>query len=359
MKILYDHQIFSLQNYGGASRYYYELLKRSDGLFSYDITGLYSENIYSKALNLHKDFPVKAKIRGKQRIIDFINKNNAIKKMKTGNYDMIHSTLYEPYILEKSKKPVVITVHDMIHEKFPEYFGINNIYSENKGNMILGANKINVDSNVTKNDILNIFPQVEDKITVIYLACSINILNSSLEKENYILFTGQRGGYKNFNNFITAIAPLLHKYNLHLLCTGNSFEKSEIAFLKEQGIEDKVSYKFLTEGEMGDIYARAIAFVFPSLYEGFGIPMLEAMSSSCPVIASNRGSLPEIGGEAAVYFDPHSVDNMRAVIENVLTSSTLQNELILKGREQAKKFSWDQCVNETVMVYNKLLKGSQ
>jgi len=358
MKILYDHQIFSLQKYGGASRYFYELLKRGNGLFDYEVTGLYSENIYSKALELHKDFPVKAMFRGKQRIIDLCNKSNAIKKMKTGNYDVIHSTLYEPYILKNSKKPVVITVHDMIHEIFPEYFGVNNIYSNNKKNMILKANKINVDSYATKNDVLRFFPQVEKKISIIYLACSTDILGSIIEKENYILFIGQRGLHKNFNNFAKAVTPLLCKYNLRLLCTGNPFNEDEITMFRELNIQDKVSCKFIEEEEIGALYAKAIAFVFPSLYEGFGIPMLEAFSSGCPVIASNRGSLPEVGGDAAIYFDPYSIDNIRSVIDNVLTSPTLQKELALKGWEQVKKFSWDRCVSETANVYKSLLENN-
>jgi len=355
MKILYDHQIFSLQKYGGASRYFYELLSQSDGLFDYEVTGLYSENIYSKAMELHKDFPIKVKFRGKQRIINLFNKGNAIKKMNTGNYDVIHSTLYEPYIIKNSKKPVVITVHDMIHEIFPEYFGVNNSYSNNKKNMILKADKINVDSNITKIDILNIFPQVEEKITVIYLACSTSTLSSFIEKEDYILFIGQRSMYKNFINFVKAVAPLLCKYNLRLLCTGNPFNENEVTMFKELNIQDRVSCKFIAEEEIGALYAKAIAFVFPSLYEGFGIPMLEAFSSGCPVIASNKGSLPEIGGEAAVYFDPYSIDDIRLVVDNVLTSSTLQKELTLKGWEQVKKFSWEKCVSETAKVYKSLI----
>jgi len=136
----------------------------------------------------------------------------------------------------------------------------------------------------------------------------------------------------------------------------NSFTKNETALLKERGIEDKVSCKFAAEDEIEDLYARAIVFVFPSFYEGFGIPMLEAFSAGCPVIASNGGSLPEIGGDAAVYFDPRSVDNMRSTIENVLLSPALQKELTIKGTEQAKIFSWDRCVNGTVQVYKSLIR---
>jgi len=307
---------------------------------------------------LHKDFPIKTRFRGKQRIIDWINRNNANKKINVGDYDIIHSTLYEPYIIKKAKNPVVITVHDMIHEIFPEYFGVNDNYSIKKKVMIMEADKINVDSKTTKDDILKFFPEVEKKISVIYLGCSLKVLDTYKEKGDYILFTGQRGGYKNFINFIEAVAPLLCKYNLRLLCTGNPFSQNETALLKERGIEGKVSCIFAAEREIEDLYATAIIFVFPSLYEGFWIPLLEAFSVGCPVIASNGGALPEIGGDAAVYFDPNSVDNMRSTIENVLLSPSLQKELVIKGREQVKKFSWDRCVKETVQVYESLKRNS-
>jgi glycosyltransferase involved in cell wall biosynthesis len=98
-----------------------------------------------------------------------------------------------------------------------------------------------------------------------------------------------------------------------------------------------------------------LAFVFPSLYEGFGIPILEAFSTGCPVILSNTSSLPEIGGDAALYFDPYSINNMRSIIDKVITSKDLQNELISKGKERIKEFSWKKCSDETLQVYNKVI----
>jgi glycosyltransferase involved in cell wall biosynthesis len=99
------------------------------------------------------------------------------------------------------------------------------------------------------------------------------------------------------------------------------------------------------------LYARATAFIFPSLYEGFGIPILEAFAAGCPVILSNTSSLPEIGGDGAVYFDPYSIDDMRTVIERVITSKDMQSELVKNGRNQAKKFSWEKCTRETMNIY--------
>jgi glycosyltransferase involved in cell wall biosynthesis len=357
MKILYDYQIFSLQKFGGASRYFYELMNHSQNLFDYEVTGLFSENIYSKALKVHKDFPLKFSFRGKSRMIDILNKLDSINRIKKECYDVIHSTLYEPYILQFRTKPLVVTVHDMIHELFPVYFPSDNIYSKNKKVMIQNADRINVNSETTKKDLLKFYPEVEEKITVIYHACSMNIQDGDKQKENYILFTGQRGGYKNFDNFIRAIAPLLVKYNLRLICTGHPFDKNETILLENLNIDDRTTCTFVSEKNIADLYAKAIAFVFPSLYEGFGIPVLEAFSVGCPAILSNTSSLPEIGGDAAIYFDPYSIEDIHSAIEKVILSHGLQKELCDKGKEQAKKFSWEKCTKETMQVYQHLQKN--
>jgi hypothetical protein len=104
MKILYDHQIFTSQKYGGISRYFYELINHSEGLFEYDISGIYSENEYIKTLSLYKEFPFKSYFKGKGIILYFLNKSNSVKKIKKGDYDIIHPTYYAPYFLSYKKK---------------------------------------------------------------------------------------------------------------------------------------------------------------------------------------------------------------------------------------------------------------
>jgi glycosyltransferase involved in cell wall biosynthesis len=120
-------------------------------------------------------------------------------------------------------------------------------------------------------------------------------------------------------------------------------------------ISDRTSCKFASDNDLAELYSKAIAFVFPSLYEGFGIPVLEAFASQCPAIISNTSSLPEIGGDAAVYFDPYSIDDMRNQIERVICSSSLQNEMNEKGKERIKLFSWEKCARETMEVYKSLI----
>ena len=327
MKILYDHQIFSLQKFGGISRYFYELMKHSDGLFEYDVSGIFSENEYIKKLKLYKRFPIERHFRGKWRIINFlnyINKLNYKKRINKKRYSIIHPTYYDPYILKIIKKdPLIINAHDIIFEKKNECINRKNNTPENKNNELP----------LFKKEFIS-------------------------EKQGYILFTGQRGGYKNFDRFIEAVAPLLSRYDLQLICTGQPFNNEEVELLRLYEIEDRVIIKFVSESELQDLYAKALIFVFPSLYEGFGIPILEAFASGCPAILSNASCLPEIAEDAAVYFDPYSVEDMRQTIERVLLDRSLQSSLIKKGYERIKYFSWEKTAKQTYELYCKVLSSS-
>jgi len=358
MNILYDHQIFTWQKYGGISRYFYELMRHFTGLFDYDVSGVFSENEYMKTLGVFKNFPVKSYFKGKSRLISAMNKMDSMQKIRNRNYDVLHPTYYDPYIIniaEREEEPLVITVYDMIHEKFPEYFLDDGQTVSNKKKMIQTVKAIIAISENTKKDILSFYPEInETKITVTHLGISFEIASEHKEKENYILFVGQRGAYKNWDNFIEAVAPLLIQHQLKLICTGGNFNKQEGYTLQRFGIEKKAICKPVTEIELRDLYERAIVFVFPSLYEGFGIPVLEAFACGCPAVLANTSSLPEVGGDAAVYFDPHSIEGMRAVIEKVILSESLREELAEKGKQRARTFSWRKCAEETAKVYAKV-----
>jgi len=357
MKILYDHQVFTIQKFGGVSRYFYELMNHSKGIFEYDAPCVYSENVYLKPLNLYKEFPLKIDFKGKRIIINLLNKSNSIKKIKKKNYDIIHPTYYDSYILKQAKNnPLVIDVHDMIYEKMPDYFYKSDNIAKNKKEYFIKSDVIIANSQKTKSDLLSIHREIpEKKINVVYRgeAFSEYIYNS--EKQNYILFTGQRSVYKNFKRFIEAIAPLLIRYDLRLICTGQKFTRDECMLLSQYRISEKSKAIFASEIELQNIYAKALVFVFPSLYEGFGFPILEAFASGCPAVLSNTSCFPEIAEDAAVYFDPYSVDDMREKIEKVILDSSLQSVLIERGFERVKYFSWKKTIKQTYQLYSELL----
>jgi glycosyltransferase involved in cell wall biosynthesis len=338
-----------MQKFGGISRYFRELMKHSKGLFNYSVGGIFSDNLYANELGFHKPFPIKKRFKGKWRLENWINKKNSMKKLK-GNCDVIHPTYYDPYLIGKTDKSIVITVHDMIHELFPQGFAD----FPNKKPFIENSAKIIAISECTKRDLLKFYPHINpDKISVVYLGTSWDISpkSTALPCGSYILFTGDRAFYKNFINFILAATPLILKYNLQLKCTGRPFTNTEIDLLKQQKIFDRTSIQFASEDELRELYANAICFVFPSLYEGFGIPILESFACGCPLALSDASCFPEIAGDAGVYFDPNSVENMREKIDKVICSETLRKELASKGFERLKAFSWQKCAEQTAEVY--------
>jgi glycosyltransferase involved in cell wall biosynthesis len=333
-------------------------MNHSNGLFDYEVSGVFSENEYIKPLRLYREFPIKYQFKGKHIILSYLNKPDSIQRIKKGNYDALHPTYYDPYILELKKYksiPLVIDVHDMIFEKFPHFFKNSEYIKKNKELYFNKANKIIATSQKTKEDLLSIYPYInESKIIVIYRGKVFSVQEDNPKKESYVLYTGQRNGYKNFNIFISAVASLLLKYDLRLICTGKKFTRDELSLLKKEKISDRAICTFVRDNQLPELYAKALAFVFPSLYEGFGLPILEAFAAGCPALLSNASCFPEIAGEAAMYFDPYSIEDMRSAIEKVITSPTLQNELIDRGKKQVKKYSWKRCAEKTAKIYREL-----
>lgn len=355
LNVLFDHQIFSWQKYGGISRYFCELMKHSSGLFNYQVGGIFRMNEYLKELCLPDEYPehIKLQFGENYNLQSNLNKHDSITKAQ--NCDIYVPTYYEPYFLDKINNPFVLTVHDFIHEIFTEYNLLR--HKETllmKKILIERADRIIAISENTKRDLLKFYQYPEEKISVVYHSVSwssISNAQAEQEREKYILFTGVRDSYKNFANFLNAICPLLKKYNLKLKCTGNPWSQEDEKYLKKINIFERCSSKFANEQELQELYSNALCFVFPSLYEGFGIPILEAWACNCPLVLSNASCFPEIAKDAGIYFDPYSVEDIRKQIEKVILSESLRKELIAKGKDRLKNFSWQKAAEQTAKVY--------
>lgn len=367
MKVLYDHQCFVQQQFGGVSRYHYQLIKELNKLQDVEAKLLlkYSNNFYvngDTSLRVKKFFPNK-NFYFKRTILDYINRLSTIPSLKKSDYDIFHPTYFNPYFLNHlNNKPFILTVYDSIHEKYPEIINSIDKTLENKKLLLSKAGLILAISNSTKNDLISLYNIPEEKIQVVYLAASINKspASSNLKidlPEKYILFVGNRDFYKNFNNFILAVEPLLKEHkDLILICAGGGiFTNEEKKLFQSKQLENKIMHKVADDVMLATLYSNALAFIFPTLYEGFGIPALEAMNCDCPVIMSNTSSLPEVGCEAAIYFDPNNTDDMREKIESVIINKDLRNDLILKGINQRQKFSFEKTAKQTLEVYKQFL----
>jgi len=365
MKVLYDHQIFCSQVYGGISRYFYELI-RSLPLYrvSVDVALKYSNNLYIKNLSFikPKTFFEKYNFRGKYRLLKFLNTSVSLKKLRDKDFDIFHPTYYEPYFLRLiGNKPFVVTVHDMIHEKFPQFFPKKDVTSKNKHILCTEAKKIIAVSNNTKRDIIEVFGIPEKKIEVVYHGSSLTESQQvellKILPRKYILFVGSRTGYKNFNNFVISVKEILKKYkDIHVICAGGGkFRDDEKNLLSKLKIENRFYQIDVNDNLLASLYKNALFFVFPSLYEGFGIPILESFANSCPLVCSSTSSFPEIAGNAALYFDPLDIDSMRFAFQEAIENREKMLKLVEKGKERLKNFSWQKTVEEHLRIYSEVV----
>lgn len=284
-------------------------------------------------------------------------------------------THYLPFYVPK---PSTISILDISYLHFPKLFKKRDLYqlkfwgrySINK------AKKIITISKSSKNDIIKAYGVLEDKISVIYPGVKYETLNSKSEinakfkmqnskfleekynvRKEYVLFVGTLQPRKNIIRLIEAFSRL--KTDLQLVIIGKKGWMWEdiLKAPKKFGVEEKVKFLHtVSDDELPNFYKNAICFVLPSLYEGFGLPVLEAMKYGCPVLTSNISSLPEVGGEAALYFDPQSTEDIAKSLESIIQNPELRKELVQKGYQQVKKFSWEKTARETLRVLEELGK---
>ncbi|MEI6690149.1 MAG: glycosyltransferase family 1 protein [bacterium] len=290
--------------------------------------------------------------------------------------DLVHFPFFDPFFLSLPshfKKPTIITIHDLTPLKFPTHFP-----SGLKGKIKLWmqtirarrANKIITDSECSKRDIVEMLGIVADQIVVIPLAHTKEKVPTVMARkiagkyklpDRYILYVGDINWNKNIVGLIKSFSAL-EDDNIHLVLVGKVFgDMPKIPEWKDidQAIENSNKKDmihllgYVPSHHLPVLYANATLYVQPSWYEGFGLPLLEAMTYGCPVASSNRGSLPEVGGDAVVYFDPDK--DMTQVIADILSNTRKRNSLVQKGLERVKLFSWEKTASETKQVYEQVV----
>ncbi len=370
MKIILDSQAFNYQKYGGVSRYYTEIFSILSNKADLEIITpwFYTKNVYYQESKLYNKSQRRnsfflellsklgISIRKKSKKLNY---SSTINGLVQGSFDIFIPTYYDPYFLKFiNEKPFILTVYDMIHELFPQYFSDAAELKENKLLLIEKSTKIIAVSQNTKKDILALYPHIdESKIEVIYHGTSIKVnenVNVNLP-ENYILYVGSRADYKNFKFLAEAVKELLkNDSNLFLVCAGGGkLDKEENEFIKSLDLEKQIVQFDFKENELGYFYKKAMCFVFPSLYEGFGIPVLESMACECPVVLGNHSSFPEVAGNAGVYFDVNSKEDLKEKIQKLINSEELRKEFSIRGTEQIKKFTWELAAQQCLDLYKK------
>lgn len=353
MKVLFDHQIFNYV-FGGAAKYFVMLLSHLPRE-CWECTAIASSSEYIKRKALMKYLPYE--FRGQTVLMEYLNRPYTNCIMRQGQFDVFHQTNFGTYCLKSlGNKPMVTTYHDSnlsTIDPHPEIVERQRISLER-------ADAVICVSNHTKNDMLRLFHLDEQKVKVIYHGIErpdMTVLaEQRVVKDDYILYVGRRSVYKNFRKFIEVFSELHLKYpKIKVVCTSNVFSKEEQMRFKELGIEDCMIHVAADETTMLRLYRDALFFAFPSFYEGFGMPILEAWSCGCPVVLSDASCFPEIAGSGGLFFKPESKEDMLRQFDAVLSDSCLRKKLVLNGYERMKRFSWEKCAEEHIQLYRTLL----
>lgn len=379
MKILYDYQTFDEQKTGGISRYHANLYEGClENNIEAEIALLYTDNIYINNiikglkpsftdkerflynLNIpykHYIYKMYKKIIAPCNNSTMLNKKYCDRVIKQHDFDIFHPTYYHNIYTEKEvSAPIVITIHDMIYESHPEYFNQIDIISKKK-EMIHNATAIIAISNYTKEEILRFYPDINDsKIKVIYHGINKKInLCYPEEKQNYLLYVGDRGGYKNFYRLLRALSKLKTK-DIKLICVGKEFSKDEILYINFLNLQNKIINKGrVSDTELQSLYINAKAYISPSLVEGFGLPLLEAMQYHTPMIISDIPIYKEIMKNNAIYFNPLNENHISEMIDYVLQHESITNSIVINASKQLEEFTHERTINDTIALYKSLI----
>lgn len=364
MKVLYDYQIFRRQRYGGISRYFTNLIRygKEDEV---SVGCYHSKNYYYNKLVGGYDYKYESMIF--EQLNDSISRFLIRRRLRQGDIQIFHPTYNNLYFMKSiMDEKVVITIHDLAVERFPQRFSDYKAFIDKRRKLIDVADHIIAVSNNTKNEAMDYYQIPEDKITVVYHGLpkefgKVSIHLRGLPKR-YVLYVGQRGGNKNYDRFIAAFAKVApHDRDLYLLCVGGGeFSEEERNEQIELGVDKRVQQRNLNDAVLAACYKQAEFFVFPSLYEGFGIPVLEAFTMKCPILLSDIGSFREIAGGAGNYFNPRSIDSMAEAMRWAMDeeNKSILQERVMKGYEQAAHFTLENTYEKTHQVYEEVVGRS-
>ena len=357
--------VASLAQYFPEDEYY---------LFAPKITSLFNTTSHK---NIHTITPVAFP----STVLKSLWRSNWVKKDLLNNHiDIYHGLSHEiPLHINKTGIRSVVTIHDLIFERYPgQYNAIDRSIYRNKFKYACNnADKIIAISQQTKQDIIQYYKIPEDKITICYQSCNPafgEIVSEEKKKsvaalyhlpEQFYLYVGSIIERKNLLLICKALKQLDASIPLVVIGDGDSYKQKVKHYIKENVLDDRViflseteaaqsSMAFKTAADFPAIYQLATAMIYPSIFEGFGIPVLEALCSRLPVITSNVSCMPETGGDAALYINPADDNEMAGAMRRVVNDHALKNSMIEKGILHAANFTQQKCAEAVMNVYRKL-----
>jgi len=285
---------------------------------------------------------------------------------RTGEEIIYHPSFYtfDPF-LARSADAMVATFHDMIAELSAQKSKRSARHLEQKSDASKQADGIITVSQSTCEDLIRLHPWTVGKITVTHLATNLGAsprppsVKWLQEVAGYFLVVGHRDHYKNGQTAIDAFRNFSARHGEYgyglVLCGGRPPSDEETRVINSSGLGSRVIWTSASDEELKELYSHAIALIYPSRYEGFGLPVLEAMACGCPVITTSASSLPEVGGQACIYVDPDDSRQIADGMQSLASDPQFRSQVISAGLKQSKLFSWERCANQTLAAYNRAL----
>jgi glycosyltransferase involved in cell wall biosynthesis len=363
MRVALDEQIFAIQAYGGISRMFAELARQF-------VIGQHNdvEVLPLKAPVITRYLLDDPELRQALGVHEAKNEWTALARYFTRlrihpHSEIVHNTFYLPHGLAPTRGAKrIVTVHDMIPELMP-YTRRRLDLLTLKRRYVDSADHVICVSEATKRDLLEVYGPIEAPISVVHHGVDSRFTAGDAPlpdwPDRYVLMVGNRSQYKDADVLFRAFSRLAPEYSdLHLVCLGGgAFNESESTQINELKIADRCHQFGLPDELMPAAYSNATVFVFPSRFEGFGLPALEAMACGTPTVLADATSLPEVGSDAALYFPTGDEVALAAQIARVLEDPLLVSGLRMRGLARASQFSWQEAANRTEAVYAQALSS--
>lgn len=360
MRVAFDRQIFCLQRTGGISRYFVELIRAlpSAGVEPVLPFRWVANEPALAALSAVKDV---GSVRAGRALLTAEAHRPRWSRRSGLPIDVVHHTFYDPRFLTKPPGvPTVVTVHDMIPELFADSVPAGVHLAKER--YVREADVVVVVSEATRRDVLNQYPGLEIPVVPIPHGVSAPFRPGGPRlptlPDQYLLYVGRRGGYKDFSVALAGFRCTAGSHpNLHFVCVGGgTWSPVEAESLGD--LSSRVHRVDLDDAGLARAYSNAAAFVFPSRYEGFGLPLLEAMACGTPVVAANAASLPEVGGDAAVYFPPGDETALAETLDALLSDPVRRAQAVARGLDRAAEFTWQRTAELTAAAYRSVTPRS-
>ncbi len=369
LQIILEGKIFEDQPLGGISRIYQEILPRICNMDERILFSILTADRLMQALpqhaqitNYHSGFPVHRFLRPQAifwQLQDYLRARLQITSIQLGKNTIWHATYFQ--LPNWWEGPKVVSVYDLIHEKYPHFFnkGYDDIFRERKKRAILAADKVICISESVQSEVVEMYSLPQERVIAIPLACGDSFQQLSQEEipsdfrvdRPFLLYVGSRSHYKNFKTLLSAYAAWSHRTEVELWVVGNPWSKGEQEAIIAAGLQSNIICRSgITDEELVALYNQALAFVYPSLSEGFGIPLLEAMACGCQIVASRIPTFIEVAKDVPYFFDPLNKDELISALDAACFSPKNNG----RRDDILANYSWDRNARTTLQIYEQL-----